>query len=106
MNDDRFFCSACGEAFDGNEIVTLAWLRSHTPDAARFHRNEPAETRFSCGTICPHCGHANDAPGLVEADCVPHVCDDGMVVCAFRYIPPQPVIDTSKWYGEGYEGPR
>ncbi len=96
-------CSACGKEFDGNEIVTFAWLQEHAPEVARWHtpktlfegkllpKDEWPDTEYTCGTICPHCGHPNDAPGFVEGDDVPHQGPDGEWYCATRYMPPRQV---------------
>lgn len=101
-------CGRCQKSFDGDESVTLGWLREHAPEAARFLKAKNTFTgeewseakapiaRFDCVTICPHCGHANDAPGFVEGDDIPHTCEDGTVICATRYIPPTQEINSGE----------
>lgn len=96
-------CSSCGKEYRGDETFTFRWLREHTPEVARrctpktlFERkplreDQWDETEYKCGTICPHCGHANDAPGFAEGDDVPHKCPDGEIICATRYMPPAQV---------------
>jgi hypothetical protein len=94
------FSCECGNVFRGDEIVTADWLRVHAPYHARFLRDAPADKEYSCGTICPQCGKAHDAPGFVEGDDIPFQDTDGTWVCATRDMPPHLVMGHFKCYDE------
>jgi len=81
-------CTNCGERYGGDWIVTLGWLREKNPEVAETYHGWPDDREMHCGTICPHCGYANDAPGYVPGDEIPQQDEDGSWFCATRYMPP------------------
>lgn len=96
-------CSKCGKQYDGkHHTVTYDWLQANAPKVIvrtphtlmtdrELPRGEWSGVEYTCGTVCPHCGHADDAPGFAEGDDVPFQDADGMWISATRYIPPQQV---------------
>ena len=82
-------CTSCGKSYDGDDMFTLGWLRRHNEVVAEGFVGWPSDRKMQCGTICPHCGHANDAPGYSPGDEIPQQDTDGTWHCASRYIPPR-----------------
>jgi len=87
-------CSSCGKPYRGGDIISLGRLRVLRPDEATDYHGLPNGVMFRCGTICPRCGYANDAPGFAPGDDVPRQCADGELVVASRHIPPVRILPS------------
>jgi len=90
-------CSSCHQCFQGDDVFTLGWVREHNPDTVR-HLSERLSDDYLCraGTICPHCGYANDAPGYAPGDEIPRQDKNGEWFCATRYIPPRVIMSVGE----------